>query len=53
MRKYDIDFRINDLKTRKEVLGWYIEMNSGGTPHKKEEIEKVELMLKTENTTST
>lgn len=33
---------INDLKTRKEVLNWYLEMNSGGTPHKKEELARVQ-----------
>lgn len=26
---------INNLKTRNEVLKWYIEMNEGGTPHTK------------------
>lgn len=36
--KYHIVFsicmylNINDLKTRKEVLQWYIDMNFGGTP---------------------
>ncbi len=32
---------VNDLLTRKEVLQWYIEFNSGGTPHTAEEIERV------------
>jgi len=32
---------VNDLKTKKEVLTWYIEMNSGGTPHSKTEIARV------------
>lgn len=36
---------VNDLKTREEVLRWYLEMNSGGTPHTKEELEKVKKML--------
>ena len=31
---------INDLPTRKDVLQWYLEMNSAGTPHTKEEINK-------------
>lgn len=39
---------INDLKTKEEVLKWYLEMNSGGTPHSKEEIERVQRMLKNE-----
>lgn len=36
---------VNDLKTKQEVLQWYIEMNSGGTPHSKEEIKRVQNML--------
>lgn len=32
---------VNDLKTKKDVLTWYIEMNAGGTPHSKEEIDHV------------
>ena len=45
LRRYDIAIRINDLKTRKEVLNWYLELNSGGTPHSEEEITKVQKML--------
>jgi hypothetical protein len=48
LQKYDIPMRINDLKSRKEVLKWYLEMNDGGTVHTKEEIEKVKKMLKKE-----
>lgn len=36
---------INDLKTKKEVLQWYIQMNSGGTPHSPEEITRVEKLM--------
>lgn len=36
---------INDLKTKREVLCWYIQMNAGGTPHTKEEIERVRKMM--------
>jgi hypothetical protein len=39
-------FNVNDLKTRAEVLKWYLEMNTGGTPHTADEIEKVQSMLK-------
>jgi hypothetical protein len=42
-----ISIRINNLKTRKEVLQWYIDLNTGGTIHTKEEIEKVKNLLKT------
>lgn len=36
---------VNDLKSEKEVLKWYIDMNAGGTPHTKEEIERVKKMI--------
>ncbi len=41
-------FCVNNLKTRKEVLKWYLEMNTGGTVHTEEEIIKVKLMLENE-----
>ena len=31
----------NNLKTEREVLQWYIDMNDGGTPHTKDEINRV------------
>lgn len=45
---FDIDliFCINNLKTEKEVLQWYVDLNSAGTPHTKEEIEKVKEMIR-------
>lgn len=36
---------VNDLKSEKEVLQWYIDMNSGGTPHSAEEIERVRNLM--------
>lgn len=41
-----LKINVNDLKTEKEVLQWYIDINAGGTPHTKEEIDKVRLLLK-------
>lgn len=41
-------FHINNLKTRAELLNWYVELNEGGTPHTKEEIQKVKEMLEEE-----
>ncbi|MGV2885919.1 DUF262 domain-containing protein [Paenibacillus taichungensis] len=41
-------FVVNDLQTREEVLQWYIEMNSGGTVHSDEEIERVKMLLEEE-----
>jgi uncharacterized protein with ParB-like and HNH nuclease domain len=40
-----IHLNVNDLKSKREVLQWYIDMNAGGTPHTKEEIERVSKML--------
>lgn len=36
---------INDLKTQREVLQWYLEMNSGGTPHSPEELNRIRSMI--------
>ena len=41
----DLIFNVNNLKTKKEVLKWYLEMNSGGTIHTDEELDKVKSML--------
>jgi hypothetical protein len=38
-------FHVNDLKTRAEVIQWYLEMNTGGTPHTAEEINKAKKLL--------
>lgn len=34
-------WHVNDLATREEVLSWYLDLNSGGTVHSEEELEKV------------
>ena len=36
---------INNLKTKKEVLTWYLEMNTGGTVHTDDELDRVRKML--------
>lgn len=36
---------VNDLKTRREVLQWYIDFNAGGTIHTDVEIQKVRMLL--------
>lgn len=38
-------FNVNRLKTKREVLQWYIEMNNGGTPHSAEEINRVKKLM--------
>lgn len=43
--RHGMVININDLKTKKEVLQWYIQMNSGGTPHSTEEIERVKKLM--------
>lgn len=43
-----IQVNINNLRTEKEVLQWYIDMNAGGTPHSKEEIARVQELLENE-----
>ncbi len=47
LRMADVMFSmyVNDLKTKKDVLIWYVEMNSGGTPHTSTEINRVKQML--------
>lgn len=33
--KAEFLFNVNNLKTRNEVLTWYVQLNSGGTPQQK------------------
>lgn len=41
-------WHINTLRTRREVLTWYCELNTGGTPHTPEEIARVRALLAAE-----
>lgn len=45
LMRNSIKVNVNNLKTKKEVLQWYIDMNSGGTPHTNEEITRVKSMI--------
>jgi len=38
-------FNVAKLKTRADVLQWYIDFNAGGTPHSEKEIERVQGLL--------
>ena len=38
-------FNINNLAYKKDVIKWYIEMNTGGTVHSKDEIERVKKLM--------
>ncbi len=40
-----IKINVNNLKTRAEVLQWYIDFNTGGVVHSDEEIDKVRELL--------
>ena len=42
-------WNVANLQTKKEVLEWYINFNSGGTVHTDKEIQKVKDMLKAED----
>lgn len=37
-------FNIAKLPTKKDVIQWYLDFNTGGTPHSKEEIERVKAL---------
>jgi len=45
----NLKININNLKTKKDVLTWYIQMNEGGTPHTEDELDKVKILLDQEN----
>lgn len=45
---YGFKFHIAKLQTRAEVLKWYLDFNAGGTPHSKEEIDRVRALLTAE-----
>ena len=41
--------RIACLKTRADMLRWYLGINAGGTPHRKEDLDKVRALLEIES----
>lgn len=43
-----IKWHVNNLKTREEVLQWYLDLNEGGVVHTNDELEKVRVMLQEE-----
>lgn len=42
---YSLRFNINGLQTRREVLQWYLDINSGGTVHTQKELERVRKLI--------
>ena len=45
LNTHTIKLNVNDLKTEREVLQWYVDMNAGGTPHTTEEIDRVKKLI--------
>lgn len=45
---YGFSIHIAKLQTRAEVLKWYLDFNAGGTPHSKDEIDRVRALLTAE-----
>lgn len=43
--EFRINVYMNHLEDQKEILEWYVDMNSGGTPHTNYEIERVRKMI--------
>ena len=44
----NLRFMVNNLKSRAEVLRWYLEINEGGVVHTNEELDKVRQLLSDE-----
>lgn len=44
LRTYSIPIAINDLKSKNEIINYYIEINSG-TPHSEEELNRVKKLI--------
>jgi uncharacterized protein with ParB-like and HNH nuclease domain len=42
-------FHVNNLKSRKDVLQWYFELNNGGVVHSDEELARVKKMIEDED----
>lgn len=43
--EFAVNIYRNNLSDKKEILEWYVDMNSGGTPHSNEEIDRVKRMI--------
>jgi hypothetical protein len=41
VRRYMFRIAVHDFQTRADLLQYYLDLNAGGTPHSKEEIERV------------
>jgi hypothetical protein len=45
LRRHSVKLYINNLQTMFEVIKWYLQVNTTGTPHTKEEIKRVQKLL--------
>lgn len=45
LKRIYVSYYINDLKTRADVLEWYLELNYGGTVHSTKELSRVRELL--------
>ena len=45
IRNIRIHFQIYDFTNRSDILAFYLDINSGGTPHSNEEIQRVQSLL--------
>lgn len=43
--EFRVNVYMNYLESKKEILEWYVDMNTGGTPHTNDEIERVKKMI--------
>lgn len=48
MGRVYLSFNVNNLKTRKEVLQWYLDLNDGGVVHTSDELNKVRDLIAAE-----
>lgn len=42
---FKVNVHMNHIETHKEILEWYYSLNSGGTPHSKEELDKIRQLI--------
>ena len=46
--RHNLEFRIAAFHTRLDVLDWYLSINTGGTPHTPEELDRVRMLRSAE-----
>lgn len=51
VRSINLTFQVGNLSSYADILKWYLEMNSGGTPHTQSEIDRVTALWEAEKAT--